>query len=273
MPDVYVTFVGIAVYYLYQNLVPYYHCNQSGQEYIMLPNSTTTPTVLLSVLISTFSLVFGLLCARILLPMALELPYTLGIKREQIFFNWIPYSPTLFIQRKYEIFDNYHMTDFHLISRDYVRKLPEILADIPSLERIYINNNPIQRIPNSLADSPNLRSLYIINGNLTDIPENIGNLTNLEELTLVGNHIKRIPDSIGNLTKLTTLSLAYNDIESLPSSVANMTNLYMLDLTGNKFSEFPKALPPNLRLLFIGGNKIPIKILSNMVSSLKYIIY
>ncbi len=227
-----------------------------------LPANPPSRGTIRSITITLVGTLLGLWFARILLPITLNLPHQIGIKREYVRYLGTMYTPTLYIQRLEDQQENFRKDHFILFSLDYVRTIPASISHVPTIERIFINNNPIRALPDSITTMTKLRSIYVHNGNLTSLPNNIGNLTNLTELSFVGNRITRLPESIGNLTNLTALNLAYNNLESLPASIVNLTNLQVLDLTGNRLRKFPSALPPNLGVLFIGGNRIPADILS-----------
>lgn len=197
-------------------------------------------------------------------PIFTDLPFILRTQPERISVNKKIYTPLSFFilldERNAAV---YPMQFLRINSVDLVRNVP-IQGNIPHLEELTIDNNPVEHLPDTLGTLSDLKTLYVTNGRLSTIPVGIGQLTALENLSLTGNRITKLPESIGNLTNLVALNLAYNNLDSLPESIVNLTNLEVLDITGNRFRTFPRVLPPNIRFLFIGGNRIPVNVLRSV---------
>ncbi len=175
--------------------------------------------------------------------------------RDYVNYNGVIYSPITFITKKTEVNDNISV----VISRkDFVTEIPDIIENL-KIDMFLIDNNPISTLPDSLGNISTLQMLGISNTHLRSLPTSIGNNTNLIDLSLQGNRITQIPESVGSLRNLEVLVLSYNNLSSLPRSMKSLVNVKILDLTGNKFRQFPTNLPPNLELLYIGGNHISAK--------------
>lgn len=216
-----------------------------------------------------FAYLFSFLCVlmigigspRYILPFILDIQTRFSTTPPLIYVNGTSYTPfTYFLRLDDRRADVYPLDYIHILTNDNIKEL-SIRGNIPGLKDITVVNNPIEKLPETIGKLQDLTGLYILNGHLTVLPDSIGDLTNLSDLTLTGNHIKTLPYSIGNLKNLHALNLAYNDLDDLPATIINLTNVEVLDLTGNKFKAFPKYLPPNLRWLIIGKNKIPLNIL------------
>jgi len=190
-----------------------------------------------------------------------QLFYLAHILPERIIHQQAVYSPQTFFLR---ILDNHpdltktSTEELIFDGTDLLRTLP-LQKPMPWVTLLLIEDTPLESLPTNINLFTNVKQITIRNTRVTEVPTQIGDISTLEILNLEGNRISRLPESIGNLTNLTTLSLAYNKLEELPASMQYLTNLTELDLTGNRLREFPRVLPPNLKILYIGGNRIPVK--------------
>ena len=117
--------------------------------------------------------------------------------------------------------------------------IPASLSGLDSLRTLRLNTNPSLggSIPESLAQLPVLEKLYLGNSALTDtIPSALSELDSLLELDLSGNLLEGdIPTSLDSLKKLTKLHLHQNNLTYFPDFTAH-PNAAELDirLEGNR---------------------------------------
>ena len=175
--------------------------------------------------------------------------------REYIIDNGVSFSPVTLLTRMSERTD---AEEVLIDSHDLVTVIPDNIGNITNLKRLYIFHNPVRNLPESIGKLPSLEYINIQNTHLSSLPLSLANNYNLIDISLLGNRITRLPDIFDSMQNLQTLNLAYNNLTSLPPSIANLPRLAFLDLTGNKLKSVPKNLPPNLEIIFLGGNPIPI---------------
>lgn len=134
---------------------------------------------------------------------------------------------------------------------------PTILARLPKLKELSLNDNRITNIPNDIegfsklqglvlsrndfktADSlknlsklKTLKYLDLSHSNITKLPDSLNALKNLEELRLEENQLKEIPESLGKLKKLVRVNVESNDLRSLPKWILE-GKFEQLQLDGN----------------------------------------
>ena len=136
-------------------------------------------------------------------------------------------------------------------------EIPDWIGKLGSLKKL-IGGHKIKKIPESIGK---LRSLQVLNlaGNQIEIlPDSIGNLISLKELKLYSNKIKNLPDTLGNLINLEDLSLNKNPLISLPESLGNLKNLKDLSLTFDPIDNLPASIVelPSLKDLVIARTNI-----------------
>lgn len=176
-------------------------------------------------------------------------------EREHIIAGQIYLSPIAYITRLAQA----NATSILIFNQeDYVATLPESVGDIASLESLRVVNNPVTVLPDSIGNLVSLKDLTVQNTKLRTLPQTIGANTALTNISLQGNRITKLPDAFGSLQNLETLNLAHNDLTELPPSIGKLSKTILLDLTGNNFRTIPRYLPPNLEVLFLGGNPIPL---------------
>ncbi|BAU12688.1 Miro domain-containing protein [Leptolyngbya sp. NIES-3755] len=120
--------------------------------------------------------------------------------------------------------------------------IPDAIAHLINLTRLYLYINQITVIPDAIAHLTNLTELYLYRNQITVIPDAIAQLTNLTELSLSGNQITVVPDAIAQLTNLTRLYLFTNQITVIPDAIAQLTNLTELSLSGNQVTDIPSSI-------------------------------
>lgn len=176
--------------------------------------------------------------------------------REYIIENGVSYSPVTYITR---LSEQPNPKEIYISNKDIVRNIPNTIGSISTLNGLFVYHNPIRKLPDTIGNLTSLRYIRIHNTLLNSLPITLANNQNLVDLSLSGNKITKLPDIFDSFSNMEVLNLAHNNLTSLPPSIGNMPKLVLLDLTGNQFTSFPKHLPPNLRTLYIGGNKIPLK--------------
>ena len=124
--------------------------------------------------------------------------------------------------------------------------LPNSINNLPSLQRLILENNLIESLPSDIGNG-NMNSLEYLNlrGNqLTELPSSIEGLLSLEELDLHYNKLTALPSSINGLSSLKKLVISVNSLGSLPDDFGNgnLNNLEYLDLSGNQLTELPSSI-------------------------------
>ncbi|TRU95593.1 MAG: GTP-binding protein [Microcystis wesenbergii Mw_QC_B_20070930_S4] len=139
-----------------------------------------------------------------------------------------------------------------------IRGIPEALAQLTSLQFLDLYNNQIRGIPEALAQLTSLQRLYLSNNQIREIPEALAQLTSLQYLYLSNNQIREIPEALAQLTSLQDLDLSNNQIREIPEALAHLTSLQDLDLSNNQIREIPEALAhlTSLQSLYLDNNQI-----------------
>ncbi|MBE9092012.1 leucine-rich repeat domain-containing protein [Microcystis aeruginosa LEGE 11464] len=137
-------------------------------------------------------------------------------------------------------------------------EIPPEIADLTSLQGLFLDNNQISEIREALAQLTSLQVLNLNNNQISEIPEALAHLTSLQELDLSINQISEIPEALAQLTSLQYLYLSYNQIREIPEALAQLTSLQFLDLRNNQIREIPEALAHlvNLKRLVLENNPI-----------------
>ncbi|MCC3456141.1 COR domain-containing protein [Microcoleus sp. PH2017_08_TRC_O_A] len=93
-------------------------------------------------------------------------------------------------------------------------KLPEAIASLTQLEKLYLHNNQLTKLPEAIASLTELQQLYLHNNQLTKLPEAIASLTQLRGLYLSSNQLRELPEAMVFLTELRLLYLHNNPLNS-----------------------------------------------------------
>ncbi|MEG1379222.1 MAG: leucine-rich repeat domain-containing protein [Bacteroidales bacterium] len=175
-----------------------------------------------------------------------------------------------------------------------MKKIPEFLSNLITLESIVVENLDLEELPQSIGQM-NLGSLLLKNTRLKKLPSSIG-LTKIGSLGIINSDITELPDEIGEMEKLIFLTLVGNKFTAMPTSLLNCRNLdafvfsdseitslpedifeklskvSTFDFSGNKsLSKLPSATPPaksNMRGLFLdncGFTEIPASVRNNQL--------
>ncbi|TFK91615.1 adenylate cyclase-like protein [Polyporus arcularius HHB13444] len=94
----------------------------------------------------------------------------------------------------------------------------------------------------ALAQLTSLEVLYIDHNSIRSLPESLGGLSRLRHLSCSNNHLFTLPSSIGRLQWLETLEAHNNDLSELPMSLWNCSSLQVINVTSNVISTW--NLPP-----------------------------
>jgi len=98
------------------------------------------------------------------------------------------------------------------------------LADLGSIKELWLDTNPtlIGSIPSSIGELSTLQSFSVTNCGLTgEIPTQMGNLAHIQQLWLHGNELTgQIPTEMGNLNRMRIMELEKNQLTgTMPTEV------------------------------------------------------
>ncbi|PRQ22133.1 putative leucine-rich repeat domain, L domain-containing protein [Rosa chinensis] len=166
-----------------------------------------------------------------------------------------------------------------------IKKLPNDMGHLESLEELHVNGTGIRELPSSigmlerlpllkiedckdLACLPinlgGLKSLKVVNisgcSNLEKLPEELGNIEWLVEVDVSRTSIRELPCSIGMLEGLVSMSLRdCKHLVCLPRSVGGLKSLKNLSLSGclklDKLLDELGHVSGGPRILFVWGRK------------------
>ena len=115
-----------------------------------------------------------------------------------------------------------NLRSLNLMVNSNIRKIPDYIGDLESLEELILWNTGIDEFPKAIKNLKNLKRLEISNNYIREIPEFIGELVSLVELSCdpsTGVDEKVIiPDSILKCRSLRSLRLGWRTIED-PSPI------------------------------------------------------
>lgn len=155
-------------------------------------------------------------------------------------------------------------------SVNLIEEIPEELANITPLTRLYLSDNHISDVPTVLTKLTNLKLLGLAYNDLDDEsfpPEIWAGFVGLVELRLLGNKLTALPKGFSALPKLDRLFVGYNEFvphgeEPEPPSFSRL-ELTQLGISGNcNLTRIPDSLlgTTALRKLWMGDcgiKKIP----------------
>ena len=136
-------------------------------------------------------------------------------------------------------------------------EIPDSIAQLKYLERLYIGSNSLTTLPASLSSLSNLRYLSVVSNDLRSLPDFFDRFTELQELVLYFNQLPFLPPSIGRLTNLVKLDVFENRLTTLPA-LDQLKSLKVLDVGANRLSVVPDAVGEltELRSLNLSANKL-----------------
>lgn len=127
----------------------------------------------------------------------------------------------------YSIGDLLNVTTFN-VSANRLSTIPIQLADLPSLQTLYINQNELTSL--DVSSSYNLVKLVCNDNNISSI--NFGSINQLQDLTCHNNYLTNL--NISNFLNLRDLSCSYNQLSTLDASTNS--KLLLLSCSNNNLS-------------------------------------
>uniref|UniRef100_A0A8C2L158 Leucine rich repeat containing 40 n=1 Tax=Cyprinus carpio TaxID=7962 RepID=A0A8C2L158_CYPCA len=118
-------------------------------------------------------------------------------------------------------------------SRNQLESIPPVLAQMESLEQLYLRHNKLHFLP-KLPCCKTLKELHCGNNQIEILEaDHLKHLSALSLLELRDNKVKSLPEEITLLQGLERLDLTNNDIGSLPCGLGTLPKLKSLSLEGN----------------------------------------
>ena len=125
----------------------------------------------------------------------------------------------------------------------HLKSLSDELANLQSLEKLFLYENKFQEVPKALCELKNLTVLHLCEWGLEDLSNEFTNLQSLEELLLISDNLQEVPKALYELKSLKELTFqGSSDFKSLPNEFVNLQSLEKLNLGGNNFYEFSKVV-------------------------------
>lgn len=141
------------------------------------------------------------------------------------------------------------------ISDNAITSALAVLADVQTLEKLYLRDCGITDFPKEVSALPALTYLNLDRNKISVLPDEMP--VTLRWIRLNANELSSIPDGVGKMVFLQRIYLRNNRLTSLPHGLAGCTLLEDIDLAQNHFEEFPKVLAklPKLRNVDLTGNR------------------
>jgi len=125
------------------------------------------------------------------------------------------------------------------LNQNKLSEAPLEFANLTNLTALDLSDNQFTTLPTN-ALVPSLRKLYLQNNTIFSVQFVGFNLARLEELRLDGNRITYVSPSIGKLTNLVSLNLERNQITTLPHTLSALIRLKTLSINTTQMSQpFP----------------------------------
>ncbi|MFS8002638.1 putative Ubiquitin-like domain, leucine-rich repeat domain superfamily [Helianthus anomalus] len=138
------------------------------------------------------------------------------------------------------------------------------LSSLKSLSVMSLSHNLLTTLPADLAALISLKELHVAHNNLTSLPDEIGLLVHLEVLKANDNRLTTITSHIGSCSTLVEVDFSQNLLIELPETLSNLTNLKALHLHNNGLRSLPSTLLKNctqLSTLDLHGTEITMDML------------
>ncbi len=119
--------------------------------------------------------------------------------------------------------------------------LPSSLSMLTGLQTLYIpgisagSNNLVATIPDIFANMQSLNNLQLPGNFIVTVPVSLSMATALQVMDLNHNQVKSLP-SLSDLSSLTYIDLSYNQISSMPS-LSGLNHLDYLDMSYNQIQD------------------------------------
>ncbi|XP_067008490.2 toll-like receptor 2 [Anabrus simplex] len=167
------------------------------------------------------------------------------------------------------------VVDIHLNSNNLTSLPTEIFRFLKRLSSMKLDSNQFVVCPcNAFSTLKRLRHLTMSNNKITHIPAHcFSNLTSLTNLDLSSNAISFVHDSaFENTSNLMYLQLRHNFLTSIsPPVLLPLNSLVRLDLSNNRLKKTP--IFGRIRLAFLGMSNNLLSTVTNLTSSVKYILH
>ena len=187
-----------------------------------------------------------------------------------------PYSDPITALRTRDFWGLSNLGNLDLSYNQIEELPPDMLADLPALQRLQLYGNRIRSVPwGDLANTPWLGQLGLNRNRLSDLPSRLSDYApNLRALDLQHNLLTQLPeDAFTGLFSLKVLGLGFNPLTSLPAKVfADLSSLTFLDLQKLQAPELaPDILLPlkNLEILWLTITPLRVMPLLSGLSNLR----
>ncbi|MHA1518782.1 MAG: leucine-rich repeat domain-containing protein [Promethearchaeota archaeon] len=138
-----------------------------------------------------------------------------------------------------------------------LRKCPEEIGKINSLQSLDLSSNGLSRLPKSFSQLKNLTSLNLNGNRFSKLPDELNSLNRLKYLNLSRNFFIRVPELIKNLSHLEILDLSVNQIKKIPDWITTMPNLKILSFHKNRIKLFPlRVWESHIEFFILSNNDI-----------------
>ena len=105
-------------------------------------------------------------------------------------------------------------TSYLGLKNNKLKKFPESICKLTTLEALRLDNNNITTIPDCIANMKGLKRIFLMDNDITTLPAAMAQMEQLEELYLYQNKLTDLPDWVGKLKNLKELSIAGNPISA-----------------------------------------------------------
>lgn len=147
-----------------------------------------------------------------------------------------------------------------------VNALLDKIAELQSLETLYLHRLLIGNIPDGIRSLKKLRSLQLYGAELEKIPAWVGELSGLRHLGFMGSKLTTLPNSLATLHELESLDVSGNLFTEIPEVVFRLRSLRYLNIGAYTHTEkgLIKQIPadvlllPNLNTLDVRGQPIEV---------------
>lgn len=146
------------------------------------------------------------------------------------------------------------------LSRQNLTELPEDLSELPTLKRLYANENKIVDLNQRLDNLAELIELDLSYNELSALPDGLAKAKNLELLHLSHNKLVEFPKVLLQLQQLRHLDLRENKLTALPKEIGGLKNLEVIYLAGNSFTKEQRveyrAWLPKTKIVWSDGKTV-----------------
>ena len=152
-----------------------------------------------------------------------------------------------------------HLSCLYLSQCRDLKRLPEQLGDMKTLQKINASFTAIKKLPESITHLKDLIELNLrFCKKLKKFPEQFGELKGLKKLNAGHSAIEQLPDSITQLKELLTLYLfGSKKLRKLPEQIGNMEGLRTFHASNSALEQLPDSFSCliNLERLYLSECK------------------